>query len=154
MTCNGQRDILGVWAGAGGEGAKHWLHVLTELKNRGVHDVPMVVCDGLTGLPDAIAAVWPDNPAWHMRWPCGCPNSSCSDGVRRARRMIWIDRALIAALPDYYPLLGLRVTPATILRSHRRRLPAAGRRGEPGPAGHAQAARKRPRMGGGVTSSQ
>jgi len=88
MTCNGQRDILELWAGAGGEGAKHWLHVLTELKNRGVHDVPMVVCDGLTGLtglPDAIAAVWPDNPAWHMRWPCGCPNSSCSDGVRRAR---------------------------------------------------------------------
>ena len=85
MTCNGQRDILGLWAGAGGEGAKHWLHVLTELKNRGVHDVPMVVSDGLTGLPDAIAAVLPDNPAWHMRWPCGCPNSSCSDGVRRAR---------------------------------------------------------------------
>ena len=69
MTCNGQRDILGLWAGAGGEGAKHWLHVLTELKNRGVHDVPMVVCDGLTGLPDAIAAVWPDNPAGHMRRP-------------------------------------------------------------------------------------
>ena len=69
MTCNGQRDILELWAGAGGEGAQHWLHVLTELKNRGVHDVPMVVCDGLTELPDAIAAVWPDNPAGHMRRP-------------------------------------------------------------------------------------
>jgi transposase-like protein len=43
----------------GGEGAKYWLHVLTEIKNRGVGDVLMVVCDGLTGLPDAIAAVWP-----------------------------------------------------------------------------------------------
>ena len=32
MTCNGQRDILGLWAGARGEGAKHWLHVLTELR--------------------------------------------------------------------------------------------------------------------------
>jgi putative transposase len=49
--------------------AKHWLHVLTELKNRGVHGVLMVVSDGLTGLPDAIAAAWPDNPAGHMRRP-------------------------------------------------------------------------------------
>ena len=59
VTCEGRRDILGLWAGDGGEGAKHWLHVLTELKNRGVNDVLMVVCDGLTGLPDAIAVVWP-----------------------------------------------------------------------------------------------
>ena len=59
VTCEGHRDILGLWAGDGGEGAKHWLHVLTELKNRGVEDVCMVVCDGLTGLPDAIEAVWP-----------------------------------------------------------------------------------------------
>jgi putative transposase len=62
VTCEGRRDILGLWAGdsaAGGEGAKYWLHVLTELKNRGVADVLMVVCDGLTGLPDAITTVWP-----------------------------------------------------------------------------------------------
>ena len=59
VTCEGRRDILGLWAGDGGEGAKYWLHVLTELKNRGVADVLMVVCDGLTGLPDAITAVWP-----------------------------------------------------------------------------------------------
>ncbi len=38
---------------------RHWLHVLTELKNRGVADVLMLVCDGLKGLPDAVAAVWP-----------------------------------------------------------------------------------------------
>jgi transposase-like protein len=59
VTCEGHRDILGLWAGDGGEGAKHWLQVLTELKNRGVNDVLMVVCDGLTGLPDAIGTVWP-----------------------------------------------------------------------------------------------
>jgi transposase-like protein len=59
VTCEGHRDILGLWAGDGGEGAKYWLHVLTELKNRGVGDVLMVVCDGLTGLPDAINTVWP-----------------------------------------------------------------------------------------------
>src|SRR4051812_35148644 len=59
VTCEGRRDILGLWAGDGGEGAKYWLHVLTELKNRGVADVLMVVCDGLTGLPDAVTTVWP-----------------------------------------------------------------------------------------------
>jgi putative transposase len=35
------------------------MHVLTEIRNRGVNDVLMVVCDGLTGLPDPISAVWP-----------------------------------------------------------------------------------------------
>jgi putative transposase len=67
VTCEGRRDILGLWAGEApsvtggpvGEGAKYWLHVLTEIKNRGVNDVLMVVCDGLTGLPDAISTVWP-----------------------------------------------------------------------------------------------
>jgi len=59
VTCEGHRDILGLWAGDGGEGAKYWLHVLTEIKNRGVADVCMVVCDGLTGLTDAIGTVWP-----------------------------------------------------------------------------------------------
>ncbi len=59
VTVDGHRDILGMWAGDGGEGAKHWLHVLTELKNRGVTDVLMLVCDGLKGLPQAIEAVWP-----------------------------------------------------------------------------------------------
>jgi putative transposase len=58
VTADGQRDILGLWAGDGGEGAKYWLHVLTELKNRGVQDVLMLVCDGLKGLPDAVAQVW------------------------------------------------------------------------------------------------
>jgi putative transposase len=59
VTVNGERDILGLWAGDGGEGAKFWLSVLTEVKNRGVEDVCIVVCDGLKGLPDAIGTVWP-----------------------------------------------------------------------------------------------
>ncbi|WP_254900656.1 IS256 family transposase [Rhodococcus sp. 1168] len=58
VTVNGERDILGIWAGDGGEGAKFWLSVLTEIKNRGVADVCIVVCDGLKGLPDAINTVW------------------------------------------------------------------------------------------------
>lgn len=59
VTVDGTRDILGLWAGDGGEGAKYWLQVLTEIRNRGVADVCMVVCDGLKGLPDAIETVWP-----------------------------------------------------------------------------------------------
>ncbi len=59
VTVEGRRDILGLWAGDGGEGAKHWMHILTEIKNRGVNDVLMLVCDGLRGLPDAVETVWP-----------------------------------------------------------------------------------------------
>jgi transposase-like protein len=59
VTVDGQRDILGIWASAGAEGAKYWLGVLTELRNRGVADVCIVVCDGLKGLPDAINTTWP-----------------------------------------------------------------------------------------------
>jgi putative transposase len=58
VTVGGERDILGLWAGSGGEGAKFWLQVLTELKNRGVQDVCIAVCDGLKALPDAITSVW------------------------------------------------------------------------------------------------
>jgi transposase-like protein len=59
VTTEGRREILGLWAGDGGEGAKHWLHILTEIKNRGVSDVLMLVCDGLKGLPEAVETVWP-----------------------------------------------------------------------------------------------
>lgn len=59
VTVDGTRDILGIWAGDGGEGAKYWLHVFTELKNRGLDDVLMLVCDGLKGLPEAVETVWP-----------------------------------------------------------------------------------------------
>jgi len=58
VTCSGERDILGIWAGDGSEGAKYWLNVLTEIKNRGVEDVCIAVCDGLKGLPQAISTVW------------------------------------------------------------------------------------------------
>jgi putative transposase len=60
VTVDGERDILGLWVGDGGEGAKYWAHVLTEIKNRGTRDVCILVCDGLTGLPDAVASVWPN----------------------------------------------------------------------------------------------
>ncbi len=61
VTVDGTRDILGLWAGehGDGEGAKFWLRVLSEIKNRGTADCLIVVCDGLKGLPDAVGQVWP-----------------------------------------------------------------------------------------------
>jgi putative transposase len=59
VTLRGEKDILGLWAGTGGEGAKFWMAVLTDIRNRGVRDVFFVVCDGLKGLPEVVGNVWP-----------------------------------------------------------------------------------------------
>jgi transposase-like protein len=59
VTLDGRKDVLGLWAGTGGEGAKFWMSVLVDLKNRGVRDVFFVVCDGLKGLPEVVENVWP-----------------------------------------------------------------------------------------------
>ena len=58
LTFNDERDIFGIWAGEGGEDAKFWLSVLTEVETRGVGDICIVVCDGLKRLPEAINPVW------------------------------------------------------------------------------------------------
>ena len=61
VDVDGFKHVLGLWIGPSeGEGAKFWLSVLTELRNRGTEDVLIVCCDGLVGLPDAIETVWPD----------------------------------------------------------------------------------------------
>jgi len=59
VTVEGCKDVLGLWAGTGGEGARFWMSVLTDLKNRGARDVFFLVCDGLKGLPDVVGNVWP-----------------------------------------------------------------------------------------------
>lgn len=59
VSVTGEKDILGLWAGTGGEGAKFWLSVLTDIRNRGVKDVFFLVCDGLKGLPEVVGNVWP-----------------------------------------------------------------------------------------------
>jgi len=61
VNVDGERDVLGLWLGpTGGEGAKQWMTMLTELRNRGIADALIVCCDGLKGLPDAIRATWPE----------------------------------------------------------------------------------------------
>jgi transposase-like protein len=60
IDCEGAKQVLGLWVGpTTGESAKFWMSVLSELRSRGVADVCIVCCDGLTGLPDSIGAVWP-----------------------------------------------------------------------------------------------
>ncbi|MGB5083286.1 MAG: IS256 family transposase [Methylocystis silviterrae] len=59
VTAEGTKDILGLWIETS-EGAKFWLRVMNELKNRGVEDVLIAVVDGLKGFPEAINAVFPE----------------------------------------------------------------------------------------------
>jgi putative transposase len=56
---DGTKEILGMWLEQN-EGAKFWLRVMNELKNRGVEDILMAVVDGLEGFPDAVTAVFPE----------------------------------------------------------------------------------------------
>ena len=58
LTMEGEKELLGLWVGEA-EGAKFWLSVLTELKNRGVRDVLIASVDGLAGFPEAIESVFP-----------------------------------------------------------------------------------------------
>ena len=61
VDLEGERDVLGLWLGpSGGEGAKQWATMLTELRNRGLADALIVCCDGLKGLPESIRATWPE----------------------------------------------------------------------------------------------
>jgi len=58
ITMTGQKEVLGMWV-ANSEGAKFWMHVLTELKNRGVRDIFIGCVDGIKGFPEAMEAVFP-----------------------------------------------------------------------------------------------
>jgi transposase-like protein len=58
VNMEGKKEVLGLWMG-GAEGASFWLHVVTELNNRGLEDILIACCDGLKGFPEAIEAVFP-----------------------------------------------------------------------------------------------
>jgi len=58
VDLEGHKEVLGLWS-SGNEGAKFWLSVLTELRNRGVKDMLIVCVDGLKGFPQAIETVFP-----------------------------------------------------------------------------------------------
>ena len=58
VRCSGHKEVLGIWIEQT-EGAKFWIRVMTELKNRGTEDILIAVVDGLKGFPEAISAVFP-----------------------------------------------------------------------------------------------
>jgi transposase-like protein len=69
VRIDGQKEVLGLWIEQT-EGAKFWLRVMTELKNRGLEDVLIAVVDGLKGFPDAITAVFPNAQVQNFRRQC------------------------------------------------------------------------------------
>jgi len=86
VTVNGERDILGLWTGedsTAGEGAKYWQQVLTQIKNRGVEDVLILVCDGLKGLPASVNNVWAET------WVQTCIVHLLRNSFRYAPRQHW-----------------------------------------------------------------
>ena len=94
VSADGDRDVLGVWIGTGGEGAKQWLANLTELKNRGVQDVFLVCSDGLKGIGEAIEMVWPR--ATHQT----CVVHLVRASLRYSNRKDW--QAITPMLRDIY----------------------------------------------------
>jgi putative transposase len=90
---DGVKHVLGIWVQQT-EGAKFWAQVCTELRNRGVRDVLIACCDGLTGLPEAIEAVWPHTTV-----------QTCTVHLIRAamKFVSYTDRkAMVAALKEIY----------------------------------------------------
>jgi hypothetical protein len=99
VTVDGERDILGLWAGDGGEGAKYWLHVLTEVKNRGTQDVcgearqpaaPCAAPDGIRAYPHVplaaqivVTAPSYDHPVLHDTFGAECARCGCRVAPRR-----------------------------------------------------------------------
>ena len=64
INWEGKKEVLGLWL-SNTEGAKFWMSVLTDIKNRGTEDILIACMDGLTGFPDAVKAVFPDTHIQH-----------------------------------------------------------------------------------------
>ncbi|MFU8855227.1 IS256 family transposase [Micromonospora sp. SL1-18] len=93
VNTEGVKHVLGIWVQQS-EGAKFWMQVCTELRNRGVRDVLIACCDGLTGLPEAIEAVWPHTTV----------QTCVVHLIRAAMKFVSYKdrRAMAAALKDIY----------------------------------------------------
>jgi putative transposase len=115
VTVDGRKDVLGLWAGVGGEGAKFWMSVLVDLKNRGVRDVMFLVCDGLKGLPGVVESVWPltivQTCIIHLiRNTFRLTSRADSDAIKRDIKLIYTAPnadAALAALGDLEEMIRL-----------------------------------------------
>jgi len=103
---DGVKHVLGIWV-APAEGAKFWMQVCTELRNRGVRDVLIACCDGLTGLPEAIEAIWPHTTV----------QTCVVHLIRAAMKFVsYTDRkAMVAALKEIYTAPTLEAAETAML---------------------------------------
>jgi putative transposase len=106
VGCDGLKQVLGIWVQQA-EGAKFWMQVCTELRNRGVRDVLIACCDGLTGLPDAIEAVWPHTTV----------QTCVVHLIRAAMKFVsYKDRkAMVAALKEIYTAASVEAAETALL---------------------------------------
>jgi putative transposase len=125
IDVEGHKHILGLWL-AKTEGAKFWLQIATELANRGIRDVLIVCCDGLTGLPDAITTVWPATTVQtcvvHLiRGTLRYTSYNDRKAVTKALKPIYtapsIDAA-VAAFEEFKAAWGARIPGAVALWEH------------------------------------
>jgi transposase-like protein len=103
IDLEGRREVLGLWVGSGGEGARHWTVVCNELRNRGVKGVVYACCDGLVGLPDALGSVWPQVVVQqcivHMvRSSCRLVGSKDAGPVAKALKTVYCAPSVDAAV--------------------------------------------------------
>jgi putative transposase len=116
VSLAGEKDVLGLWAGTGGEGAKFWMSVLTDIRNRGVKDTFFLVCDGLKGLPEVVSNVWPlttvQTCVIHLiRNTFKLASKQHWDGIKRAIKPIYSapnPTAARVALDEFTELWGTR----------------------------------------------
>jgi putative transposase len=97
ISIEGQREILGLWYAndlSAGESASWWANVLIELQNRGIQDILYLCCDGLSGLPDAVEAVFPETTVQ------GCVVHLTRASMRSVARRHW--PAVAARLKQIY----------------------------------------------------
>lgn len=106
VDCDGIKHVLGIWVQPT-EGAKFWMQVCTELRNRGVRDVLIACCDGLTGLPEAIETVWPHTTV-----------QTCTVHlIRQAMKFVSYKdrRAMASALKDIYTAATVEAAETALL---------------------------------------
>jgi len=140
VDLDGVKHVLGIWVQAS-EGAKFWAGVCAELRNRGVRDVLIVCCDGLTGFPEAIEATWPQATV-----------QTCTVHLIRAamRFVSYADRKKVAAAlrPIYTARPLMSPSPSCSRSPSRRWARSTRRRWRPGRtpgSGSSRSWRSRPR---------
>ena len=141
VRADGTKEILGLWLERN-EGAKFWLRVMTELRNRGVEDILLTVVDGLKGFPEAILAVF----------PCAQVQTCIVHLLRHSLEFVsYKDRKAVAtALKDIYRAIGRcgRRDGAGRVRSRRVGPQISGHRPELAPRlGRGRAVLRLPRRG-------